>query len=236
MINACTALGIDPRRVVLLPRGVDLSRYRPGLDVTSLRNKLGIRDSGPVILSPRYQVDEDLYNLDIVIDAVAEVLKSLPRAICLQMYDADRSRGAARLRDLATSRGLSDSYKLIPSVTNSSMPLYYNLADVAISVPSSDGFPVTVLEASACGCPLIVSDLPYCKEWFSQRDNGIVVGVRDKDALAKAIIEVCTNTTLSQHLATTSRLKVRNTADYERCMDQLEALYISLLDHPDAFE
>lgn len=234
MISASSALGIDPQRIVLLPRGVDLTRYRPGLDVTRLRSELGLSGQGPIILSPRYQVDEDLYNLDIVVDAFADVLKSLPDAVCLQMYDPDRVRGIERLRGLSASRGLGDSYRLIPGVSNSSMPLYYNLADVAVSVPSSDGFPVTILEASACGCPLIVSDLPYCTEWFVQRENGVIVGLRDKEALASAIIEVCTTPQLRQRLASAGRRKAEATASYERCMDDLEALYMKLLGNPEA--
>jgi glycosyltransferase involved in cell wall biosynthesis len=213
---------------------VDLTRYRPGLDVTRLRSELGLSGQGPIILSPRYQVDEDLYNLDIVVDAFADVLKSLPDAVCLQMYDPDRVRGIERLRGLSASRGLGDSYRLIPGVSNSSMPLYYNLADVAVSVPSSDGFPVTILEASACGCPLIVSNLPYCTEWFVQRENGVIVGLRDKEALASAIIEVCTTPQLRQRLASAGRRKAEATASYERCMDDLEALYMKLLGNPEA--
>ena len=64
---------------------------------------------------------------------------------------------------------LAHAYRLVPAVDNAVMPLFYNLADVVVSVPSSDGFPVTVLEASACAVPLVVSDLPYCAEWF---ENG----------------------------------------------------------------
>jgi hypothetical protein len=47
------------------------------------------------------------------------------------------------------------------------------MADAVASVPSTDGFPVTVLEASACSAALVVSDLPYCKEWFV--DGGMVL-------------------------------------------------------------
>src|SRR5690606_16760459 len=61
MIGAAGNLGIDPGRVELLPRGVDLKRYRPGLDTSDLRRQLGLEDAAPIVLSPRYQVDEALY-------------------------------------------------------------------------------------------------------------------------------------------------------------------------------
>ncbi|MCI0407876.1 MAG: glycosyltransferase, partial [Acidobacteria bacterium] len=145
---------------MLLPRGVDLERYRPGLDTAELRQRLGLGELAPVILSPRYQVHEPLYNLDTVINAFAHVRQRFPDAVCVQLYDPQREVGRCWLEKNAAERGLGGSYRLIPAVDTDMMPLFYNLADVVVSVPSSDGFPVTVLEASACGAPIVASRLP----------------------------------------------------------------------------
>jgi glycosyltransferase involved in cell wall biosynthesis len=230
MVGASRHLGIDPDRVTLLPRGVDLKRYRPGLDVSNLRRKLGLGNAGPIIFSPRYQVDESLYNLDVVLTAFARVRLRFPDAVCLQMCSRDGHRGIEALRALATQHGLADSYRLVPSVDNALMPLYFNIADAAVSVPSSDGFPVTVLEAAACACPLIVSDLPYCKDWFISRENGLVIPARDSSALAEAIGELCLNRGLREEIGSAGRRQVTARADYEHCMDKLEALYFRLLE------
>jgi glycosyltransferase involved in cell wall biosynthesis len=229
MIAAGQRLGIAPERIALLPRGVDLSRYRPGLDSKSLRASLDLEDAAPVILSPRYQVDEVLYNLDVVIDAFAEARRHVPQAVCLQMYDPARGSGIERLESHAAAHDLGHSYRLVPVVDNATMPLFYNLADVAVSVPSSDGFPMTVLEASACGCPLVVSDLPYCKEWFVARQNGLLVPARDARRLSDAIVELCADRALRRQIAVAGRDLVEQRADYERCTDALESLYFEVL-------
>lgn len=235
MIGAAGNLGIDPGRVELLPRGVDLKRYRPGLDTSDLRRQLGLEDAAPIVLSPRYQVDEALYNLDIVIEAMVEVKRRFPKAACVQMADLSRVRGVEVLRSLAARRGLDErSYSLTSSVDNEVMPLFYNLADVAVSTPSSDGFPVTVLEASASGCPLVVSDLPYCRSWFAPRENGLIVPVRDAAALADAICTLYADRELSRRIAAAARQLVETHADYEKCMDRLETLYFNLLGETDA--
>src|SRR5690606_25677622 len=154
-------------------------RFRPGLDVAALRDELGLSGARPIILSPRYQADEPLYNLDVVVEAFERVRRRFPSAACLQMYGRQHETGAKRLKAAAEEHGLGDSYRLIPAVEAEKMALFYNLADIAVSVPSSDGFPVTVLEASACECPIVVAELPYCDEWFSNRQNGFVVPQRD---------------------------------------------------------
>jgi glycosyltransferase involved in cell wall biosynthesis len=229
MVNAASALGIQPDRMVLLPRGVDLDRYRPGLDATALRRRLGIPDRAPVILSPRYQVDESLYNLDTVVAAMTLVLRQVPDAVCVQLYGPAHERGRTALECDARDRGLGEAYKLVPGVDNTSMPRFYNLADVVVSIPSSDGFPVTVLEASACATPMVVTDLPYCSEWFQNGSNGLIVPVRDAGAVANGIVSLLNNPERRRQIGTAARQLVEVRADYRRCMDELETVYRDLL-------
>jgi glycosyltransferase involved in cell wall biosynthesis len=230
MVDASAGLSFPRERLMVLPRGVDLERYRPGLDTTDLRGRLGIGDARPVVLSPRYQADEALYNLDVVIEAFAEIRRQFPNAVCVQLYDERREAARARLADIAASRQLGSSYRLVPAVDNKTMPFYYNLADVVVSVPSTDGFPVTVLEASACGSPLVVSRLPYCDEWFVDGENGLLVPVRDALALADAVTRLCRDPELRARFAEAGRRLVSERADYRKCMDDLERDYFALLE------
>jgi glycosyltransferase involved in cell wall biosynthesis len=228
MIEASAGLGVPRERLLLLPRGVDLQHYRPGLDSRGLRQRLNLGTASPVILSPRYQVDETLYNLDTVVDAFVTVRKRFPNAVCLQLFDPDHKSGRLRLEKAAKESGVWDGYRLVSAVDNATMPLFYNLADVVVSVPSTDGFPVTVLEASACGAPLVVSKLPYCEEWFAHGQNGLLVPVRDPKALAAALIALCADKDLSKHLGAAGRRLVEERADYRRCMDTLHDVYQEL--------
>jgi glycosyltransferase involved in cell wall biosynthesis len=229
MIAAAAHLGIPPERLMLLPRGVDLERYRPGLDASNLRRRLRIDAAAPVVLSPRYQVDESLYNHGVVIEAFRRVLEQAPRAVCVQLFDSSRENGRARLERLAAERGLGDAYRLAPAVENEDMPLFYNMADVVVSVPSSDGFPVTVLEASACAAPLVVSDLPYCAEWFENGVNGMIVPVGDPAALADAVLALMHDPEHRREIGAAGRRLVEKRANYHRCMDQLEGVYRELI-------
>jgi L-malate glycosyltransferase len=230
MVGASAGLAVPQDRIKVLPRGVDLQRFRPGLDAMPLRQQLAIDDGAPVVFSPRYQVHEALYNLDVVIAAFATVREEFPRAVCLQMFDASRPDATARLADMAGARGLGNSYRLVPAVDNASMPAFYGLADVVVSVPSTDGFPVTVLEASACGVPLVVSRLPYCDEWFVDGENGLIVPVGDAGALAAAVTRLFRDGDLRQRLGRAGRRLVEERADYQHCMAELERDYFALID------
>ena len=225
MVESSGALGLDPARVTLLPRGVDSRHFRPGLDSSALRRELGIAPDAPVIFSPRYQVDESLYNLDTIVAAFAAARLRHPGLVCVQMYEPSRVAGVQRLRALADAAGLGAAYLLTPAVDNARMPLYYNLADIVVSVPSSDGFPVTVLEASACACPMIVSELAFTSEWFRQRANGLVIAPRDAAALESALLELLADPATRRRMGEAARAQVIERADYQRCMQTLDELY-----------
>jgi glycosyltransferase involved in cell wall biosynthesis len=229
MVAATARLGVPRHKIAVLSRGVDLERYRPGLDTGDLRSRLRLTPSSRVVLSPRYQIDESLYNLDIILDAFDLVRTRFPTAVCVQLFDPAREHGHRCLADVIASRGLQDHYRLVPTVDNTTMPLFYNLADVVVSVPSSDGFPVTVLEASACAAPVVVSDLAYCAEWFAHGRNGLVVPVRDVKALADAIVDVLSDPGRGRRFGAAARRLVESRADYRQCMADLERLYHEVL-------
>lgn len=68
------------------------------------------------------------------------------------------------------------------------LPRYYRSADLYISASHSDGSSISLLEAMACGCPVVVSDIPGNCEWVQPGVNGWLFADGDADALAEAIL------------------------------------------------
>jgi glycosyltransferase involved in cell wall biosynthesis len=76
----------------------------------------------------------------------------------------------------------------VGSIDHAEMADYYALADITISIPSSDGFPQTIYEASACGSFLIVGDLPQYREAVGDGLKARLVPVSDEATLAEALL------------------------------------------------
>jgi len=72
----------------------------------------------------------------------------------------------------------------------SELPYYFRDADIVISVPSSDSSPRTVYEAMACGTPVIVSDLPWYHDKFTNNKDILAVPIRNTERLANAVIQI----------------------------------------------
>ena len=70
---------------------------------------------------------------------------------------------------------------------------YYQAADVYLSASHIDGSSVALMEAMACGCPALVSDIPANLEWIKDGDQGWVFRDGDAQHLAEKIIYIVDN-------------------------------------------
>ena len=235
MVDASSHLGIPNHKFKVLPRGVDLKVFKPGLNTEGLKNKLNINNSSPVIFSPRYQLEETYYNFDTIIKSIPHIKKLHPDVLFIQLYGEGREKEKKELEVMALNLGVSKNYKMINAVGNEEMPFFYNLADAVVSVPSTDGFPVTVLEASACGVPMVVTNLDFTAEWFKNDQNGILIPVRDSLALSKAVLKLLDNQEMRHRIIVKNREQVEEKADYGKCMLELEKLYYELLTNSDSY-
>ena len=70
------------------------------------------------------------------------------------------------------------------------MPALYRSVDVVVLPSYREGVPKSLIEAGACGVPLITTDVPGCREVVVNGQNGFLIPVKDAHALANAIAEL----------------------------------------------
>ena len=211
-------------RVVRAGWGVDLGRFRPGLDVRPLRSRRGIGDDRRVIFSPR--LAQPFYNHDLVIRALPIVRRRVPEALVVvggAMADGDY---VARLRALASELGVKDHVRFLDAIPYAEMPGWYNMAEAVVMVPPSDGMPSTLLEAMACGAVPVLSRLPQYDEVIRHGHNGLLVGP-EPDALATALLEAL-GAGVRPSMAERNRTLVTEIADQDKEMARMEHYYMEL--------
>lgn len=96
-------------------------------------------------------------------------------------------------------------------------------ADVFVSVSHFEGHPNTVLEAAACGCPLVLSDIPEHREMLGD-DEAVFVGRFSPEAVARAIETVLADPESARRRAGAARAAVE-TFSVERMAAEYETLY-----------
>ncbi len=87
----------------------------------------------------------------------------------------------------------------------SDMPKVFSECHVVVLPSYREGFPKALLEAAACGRPLVGADVPGVREIVHHRVNGLRVPVRDGVALAKAILELASSSELRKQMGLASR-------------------------------
>jgi glycosyltransferase involved in cell wall biosynthesis len=106
----------------------------------------------------------------------------------------------------------------------------YRLATIAISIPTSDGTPVSVLEAMACEIPVIASDLPSLREWIINNENGLLVDPKDVQGLALLIQEILGDQKKQALFGKRGREIVDQRANHHVEMKKMEGLYLQLIE------
>ena len=108
------------------------------------------------------------------------------------------------------------------------------LASATIVVLPSyrEGLPKVLLEAAACGKPLIATDVPGCREIVTHGVNGLLVAVRDSAALAVAIDTLLRDSTRRAAMGVAGREAVTRMYSVEKIAGQFVDLYRELLARP----
>ena len=219
--------GANPKRTHLVQWGVDLKLYKPGSKSIDMLTKLKITTE-PIILSPR--AVKPIYNLDVIVETIPAIRKHYPGAIYLfRDYNTDPDYKFA-LEDRIAALQLNESVRWLERIEPWERNVeIYRLADLAISIASSDGTPGSVLEAFACGLPVIASDLPSLREWIINGTNGFLVPPRDPRELADAILNILEHPGLVDQFRRENLVLVCRRADQEDEMHKMENLYLELI-------
>lgn len=218
-------LGVSPDRIVQVQWGADLEVFRPGLPVEQWRRRLEI-GAGPVVLSPRHL--DPLYNIETLVEAIPGVLHEVPETTFILKDYMGVPSYVDTLKARVKELGIEGNVRFLGEIPYEQMAGLFNLAQVAVSVPLSDGMPVTLFEAMACGAVPVVSNLPAPTQMVRQGENGMVVEMRDSTDLAQAIVKLLRDDALRERMKNRNLALVREHGDHNAQMRKMERLYYQL--------
>jgi glycosyltransferase involved in cell wall biosynthesis len=206
--------------IVRIGWGVNLARFRPDLEVGSLRRQWHIGGDRRVIFSPR--LARPFYNHERVIRALPAVRDKVREALLVVGGHSAEPGYVEELKRLASDLGVGDQVRFLGVVSDAEMPRWFNLAEAVVMVPPSDGLPLTLLEAMACGAMPVLNRLPQYAELIRHGTNGFLVD--PEGDLAEILIEALT-AGIKDAVAKRNRAMVEGVADQDREMERMEEYY-----------
>jgi glycosyltransferase involved in cell wall biosynthesis len=100
-----------------------------------------------------------------------------------------------------------DRYRFLGNVPYTEMPYLYSLASAFMLPSYSESFPMTVLEAMACGLPVVASNVGGIPEMIDSNENGILIQPGNEKGLAAALLKLLGDRSFAKRLATNARNK-----------------------------
>ena len=211
--------------------GIHLDRFTPGPKPTRLLEQWNIPEDARVVFSPRLM--RRLSNVLEIAKAADLIAKAVPNvyfvvAFPTSVIEPDYSDS---VRQEFAAGAAKDRVRFVSEIAHTDIADYFRLADVTISVPVTDGTPMTVLESMACGTPTVIGNLPdYDRQYFEDAKTTVMVDVNDPRSIADAVLRLLNDRELNASISAEARRRVVDSGGYEFQMGRMEEIYRKVVD------
>ena len=122
---------------------------------------------------------------------------------------------------------MSSNVRFAPPLGPEEMPDAYCASDVVLSLPPSDGTPQSVMEAMACGTPVVIGNLERFRDTFSHNADSVLVDL-DSKRIAEGILSLLSDKQFAGRVTDGGRSLVARNADLEHEARKVETIFYNL--------
>jgi len=204
--------GLNPEHIYVLGSGVDNVLFR------IKRNTLHSSETY-ILYTGRLTYRKGLFDL---LESAKYVTKERP-----EVYYVLSGKGPllSPLMHKAKKLGLGGSFRFLGHVPRSALLNYYKNATVFILPSYQEGLPISLLEAMACGLPVVVTRIGAFLEIIEDRVTGIVVPPRSPKELANATLLLLNDPDLRYKLGHSARRLVRREFNWDAVAERAVRCY-----------
>jgi glycosyltransferase involved in cell wall biosynthesis len=205
--------------ITVIPHGIPFEKFSP-LSQEEKMNKRKIYDFGQDPLIGIIARLSDVKGHDVLIRAMQFVLKDIPSAKLLIVGEGKQE---SALRVLVAELDLQDCVFFYPIVNKAAdiLPLF----DAFVMPSFQEGLGLAVIEAQACGLPVVASRVGGLTSLIEDGETGFLVKPGDVEALAGTIVKVLKNKELAADLGAQAREAVRDKFTVERMVVETLSVY-----------
>ena len=219
--------GVPPSRIVSIPNGVDVSLFAPPnlADRSALRVRLRLDRGSVVAYAGKLNHGKGLQRL---LRAWQRLVPEVGDAQLVLIGSGDHQflSCESELRSFVREHGLDEVVRLTGYVDD--VQSYLQAADIFVFPSESEAFGLALVEAMACGVPVIASATGGILDIVEHGRTGWLVAVGDEEALVAAMRALLHDPESARALGRAGRQSVVERFAIERVVDAHEALFRSL--------
>ena len=188
------------REIHIIPNGIDTERFKPMDKNEVLAETLGVEGQKSKVIGFVGELREKK-GLATLLSAYAQIAKTVP--VSLLIVGEVREGEDKKYFEEFKSTNPQLPITITGQIPHKDLPAYYSLMDVFVHPSLRDGMPNAVLEAMACGKPVIATPVGGVPDLIKDGKNGVLVKVNDAGMLAGRILNLFENAetgkTLGRH-------------------------------------
>lgn len=208
------------KKIQVTPFGIELDVFKP-------RNVERPFDKDDIVIGTIKVLDR-IYGVQYLVESFSILVERYPQ-MPLKLFIVGSGPMENELREMCTVSGLQTRVRFTGWVDYVNIPLYHNMLDIFVALSESESFGVAVLEASASGNPVVVSNVGGLAEVVENGSTGLIVPAKNAKAAANAIEKLITDKELAQKLGSNGRNRVEKLFDWRVNLEHIIHLYYSLL-------
>ncbi len=214
----CLEAGLDDEKIDVIPFGVDTDFFRP-LDVYKDETIFQI-------LSVGYLIERK--GFEYLIRAMPHVLKEHEN---VRLKIVGSGPLESKLKSLIRELGLGDKVEIIKNVSDENLLMMYNSADLFVlpsivdSQGNTEGLGVVLLEAMACGLPVIGSDVGGIPDIIEDGNNGFLVKQKNSELLKNSILNFIEDKKLSDNISGKGYKSILNKFGWDNIANKYIKIY-----------
>ncbi|MEM8543259.1 MAG: glycosyltransferase [Cyanobacteria bacterium P01_H01_bin.119] len=206
----------------VIPNGIDTSTFKPADNQVQVRRALGLPEDAKILLFAATSIRQNPWkDFQMLRSALGQIAVQLPKEkilfLALGEQAPDEQIGIARLQFVPFQNG------------DKAVAAYYQAADVYLHGAKADTFPNTVLEALACGTPVVATAVGGIPEQICAGETGFLVAPGDAAAMAQSTVALLTRPALSRQLSAQARQAAVAQFSLEQMVCQYTGWYQDIL-------
>lgn len=227
------ACAFEDRLIPFFPP-VDTTEFRPDEELRrKARGRLGVPDKGVLVGMVANLTPQKGHRHFLAVAARLIAGNPAVHVRCVGQEVATHTAYADRLRQQAEENGLVASGRFSFYDAGTRIAEFLPAFDVFMltSEPLSEGIPTSLLEAMACGVPVVATDVGAIREAIDSGREGYVVAAVDEEQLAKAASKLIGDAALRREMGRLSRKKAEAEFDLSRTADAHERAFTIAMAH-----
>ena len=199
--------------------GINLKLFNPQRTDSGIIDRIGWKDKRIIIMTRTFN---PIYGVDYFIMALPKIIESEPDTRVLLV---GKGKLEDNLKKMVDSLDLTQYVRFTGEIPNEDLVYYLNCAEIYVSTSKSDGTSLSLLEAMACGLPVVVSDVPANCEWVKDGENGYIVPRKKVPPISEKVITLLNNPSQAQRMGEINLGIARERADWNINFSLLENIY-----------